>query len=265
MQNTYLTPILGNSTKSSIIQILTEKPLTLKEIQYQLGKNNPKPITYQATPKATTEMIKDEILQKNGREIQINKDWAYAIENFAKSIKTENPQTDTTAVYCYDTFGKFASAIIRFVHDAPNENKLEGVCLTKHAWPPIGLSKQDYDLLTKLLSETKYYDVSTRKSPLGKAFAKTLEKMGKTVKVGSKLNNQLDFICKGDDIFEVSFEKDLQDQMERIFKKHKTLDENAINDILKNIMTKKTTIRIMHTHSPSYAKELRKKVLGEFK
>jgi len=265
MQNNYLTPILGNSTKSSIIQILTEKPLTLKEIQHQLERISSKPITYQATHKATTEMINDEILTKTAnKKIEISKDWIYNLENFTKSLKSLNNQAGLVTVYCYDSFGKFVSAIIRFVHDAPNEKKLEGVCLTKHAWPPIGLSKQDYELLTKLLSETKYYDVSTRKSPLGEAFAKTLEKMGKTVKVGSKLNNQLDFICKGDDTFEVSFEKDLQDQMERIFKKHKTLDENAINDVLMNIMTKKTLIKIIHTHSSEYAKELREKVLKEF-
>ena len=115
-----------------------------------------------------------------------------------------------------------------------------------------------------LLKETKYYDVSSCDTPLDYAFAKTLEKMGKTVKVGSKLKITLDAICKGDHLFEVSFTKELEDTLERIFNTHKIIDENTMDDIQKNVIVKKTAIRIIHTNSKEQAEIFRKKVLAEF-
>jgi hypothetical protein len=151
------------------------------------------------------------------------------------------------------------------VHDAPNPENHPGVCITKHAWPPIGLSKHDCELLTELLAKTQYHDISTKNTPLGKAFAKTLEKMGKKVIVGSKLSHPMDFICTGNDVFEVIFDEKTQEELDRIFCQHKKLDENAITDILQNIITKPSQIRILHTNSQKYAQELREKIMREFK
>ena len=255
----------NNTTKAAILETLIEKPLTQKELHNRVQKNGQNSITYQATHKATQEMITDQILSKQDKLLKINKEWIHKLEGFTQTLKDKPTDPEQTSVYEYDSFGKFVSAIIKFVHDAPNPEKLPGVCITKNAWPPIGLSKEDYELLNELLKETKYYDISTKNTPLGKAFAKTLEKMGKEVKVGSKLSTHLDFICKGNDIFEVAFDDELQKELNRIFTQHKTLDENAINDILQNIITKPSRIKIIHTTSPTYANELRKKILKEFK
>ena len=186
------------------------------------------------------------------------------MEELAKLVQKNVNEKDIVKVYNYDTFGEFVSAIIRLVHDAPNPENLPGVCITKHAWPPIGLSKQDYELLLELLSKTKYHDISTKNTPLGKAFAKTLEKMGKKVIVGSKLTSPLDFICTGNDIFEVVFDESIQKELDRIFNQYKTLDENAINDVLQNIITKPAPIKIIHTNSEKYAKKLQDKIMKEF-
>ncbi|MCX6804186.1 MAG: hypothetical protein NTY48_06510 [Candidatus Diapherotrites archaeon] len=269
MQPSTLAPIFGNNTtKAAIIQSLSEKALTLKELHRQVQKVTNKSITYQALHKATKEMITDEILEKIGKEITINKEWIEKVDDFVKNIKDSKAEVkgdSITRVYPYNTFGKFASAIIKLVHDAPNPEKKPGVCITKHAWPTLGLSKTDYDNLHELLKEVKYYDVTTRDTLLDRAFAKTLEKMGKMVKVGSKLEITLDTLCTGDSLFEVVFEKSFSDTIDKIFKKYAVINEDAINDILKNVVAKKTTIKIIHTLSTQQATEIREKILAEFK
>lgn len=265
METGKIAPLLEtNSTKSLIIKILSEnQSLSLKELHAKLQKQ--KQLSYQATHKAVSEMVNEKILLKTMKtKYEINKDWAHQLEELAKLVQKNTNTKDIVKVYNYDTFGEFVSAIIRLVHDAPNPEKLPGVCITKHAWPPIGLSKQDYELLHELLAQTKYHDISTKDTPLGKAFAKTLEKMGKKVIVGSKLTSPLDFICTGNDVFEVVFDDSIQKELDRIFNQHKTLDENAINDVLQNIITKPTQIKIIHTNSEKYAKNLRTKIMKEF-
>ncbi|MGI6589914.1 MAG: hypothetical protein ACOX1V_04625 [Candidatus Iainarchaeum sp.] len=265
METSALAPIIDkNSTKALIVQVLSEKPLlTLKELHAQLEKQ--KQLSYQATHKAVNEMIIEGILLKrDDKKYEINKAWATQLEEIAKLLQKNSKSKDYVQIYVYETFEKFVTGIIRLVHDAPNPKKLPGVCITKHAWPPIGLSKQDYELLLELLTQTEYYDISTKDTPLGKAFAKTLEKMGKNVIVGSKITSPLDFICTGNDVFEVVFEESVQKELDRIFNQYKTLDENAINDVLQNIITKPTQIKIIHTNSENYAQKLRKKILKEF-
>ena len=90
------------------------------------------------------------------------------------------------------------------------------------------------------------------------------KKWVKKVIVGSKLTSPLDFICTGNDVFEVVFDDSIQKELDRIFNQHKTLDENAINDVLQNIITKPTQIKIIHTNSEKYAKNLREKIMKEF-
>ena len=57
-------PLIGliGSTKAQIIECLEEKHLTIKELHAKL-KSQGKNISYQATHKAITEMIKEEVLK----------------------------------------------------------------------------------------------------------------------------------------------------------------------------------------------------------
>lgn len=270
MQNSFLDPILGSSTKSAIIEALTEKPLTLKELCSKVEKTTTKPLTYQAIHKATTEMIEAGILQKNEKELMINKEWVEKVENFAKTLKTPNEQQNPNFIgngktYAFENFVEYARFVIRFFLEAPNTNNKEGICILNHSWPLFGMSTTDYELLKKLFSETKFYEIVKKATPLDVAFSKTVEQIGKKVKLPEKYDSTCDIVVKGDQIFQAFYTPEFLKTFDAIYDKHTTLNEEVMNELITKIMSPKTKIVVNIFKDKELAESIRKNVLERYK
>ncbi|MGI6589915.1 MAG: hypothetical protein ACOX1V_04630 [Candidatus Iainarchaeum sp.] len=268
MQDGFLDPILGNSTKSIIVKILSESPLTLKELCAQIKKTTTKPLTYQAIHKATTEMIKEGILQKNEKTLQINQEWVEKVKKAFENIKIDSKKNDIedkVKIYYLPNYSVFARFIINLAYSFIGKDETPGICIMKHSWPALGLEEEYIQKMNKFLKANTYYDLTENSTPLDCAFAKTLEKMGKKIIVGSKISFPYDLVCKGDSIIQIIFEKQFAEVYDKIYKKHKQLDENAINDILQEIVSKSTNIQVIQSTNKKFAEELRLKVIKEYK
>ena len=254
MQNNFLDPILGSSTKSAIIECLTEKPLTLKELCSKVEKT-------------TTEMIEAGILQKNEKELMINKEWVEKIKDrFDKIISDSNkpPAANQAKIHYLNNYSEFAKFIIDAACSQIGKDNTPGICIMKHSWPGLGLEEEYIQKMNKFLKSNTYYDVTESSTPLDYAFAKTLEKMGKKIIVGSKLSYPYDMVCKGDTILQIIFEKNFSKDFHKIYEKYTQLDENAINDILQKIVSRPTTIQIIQSTNKKFAEEIRRTVLQEY-
>jgi len=268
MQNSFLDPILGSSTKSSIIECLTEKPLTLKELCSKVEKTTTKPLTYQAIHKATTEMIEAGILQKNEKELMINKEWVEKVKTaFDKLFIDSNkpPEENQVKIHYLNNYSAFARFIIDIAYSQIGKDNTPGICIMKHSWPGLGLEEEYIQKMNKFLKASDYYDLTESSTPLDYAFAKTLEKMGKKIIVGSKIEYPYDIVCKGDNILQIIFEKSFAKDFDEIYKKYKQLDEHAMNDILQKIVSRPTTIQIIQSTNKKFADEIRQIVLQEYK
>jgi len=222
-----LSPILGNNTKSHIVSILSEKSLSLKELHLELAKQSNKSISYQATHKAVNELVKDEVIEKIGKNLSINDKWINNLSKLTKDLKTKKETKQSEAkVYHFDTFAEMGKFLIKTLNSVSNENK-KGACYCNHAWSFFGLSDNDYKQLNKLLTETTFYEVIHHNTPLDKIFGKAIQDLGKIVKVGSKLTFPEDFLIKGNTIFKIQytpeFTKELKDwqqqySLEKMFK-----------------------------------------------
>jgi len=270
MLNIALAPLFGNnSTKSTIVQALTEKPLSLKEIHNHIRGTSNKPITYQAVHKAVKEMLADEILEKAGKQIQINKEWVEKLSNFTANLKNsqDKPQYEAKSkatTYEFETFVDFGKFIIKFSNDTPNPRNRPGVCVMKHAWPSFGMNKNDYETVKKFLKETQFYDLTLNDTPLDRAFSNMLAQIGKNVKTGAKFNIQCDLVCKGDQIANIYFTKEFQEKFDDLFKKSKSLEELQVNDIMQEFMATKTKITVVITTDADAANNVIDEVLRVF-
>jgi len=270
MQNNTLNPILGNTTKATIINILSQNPpLTLKQLHTELEKQNNKPITYQATHKAISEMITDTILEKTqDKKLQINKDWitkGSAIFEKIKSNSHNQQTTENVKVKYFNNYSSFSKYIINSAKDLPNPENRPCICIMKHSWVPLGLEEEDFKKITNFLKENQYYDLTTNSTPLDLAFAKTLEKMGKNVIVGSKIKYPYDLLCKGDTIIQIIFDKKYSEDYDKIFKKHKKLDENSMKDIIDKLVSVQTQIQVTEIKNEELSKKIQTQVLKEYK
>jgi len=249
MQSDILTPIFGNNTtKAAIIQSLSEKPLTLKELHNQVQKATSKNITYQALHKATQEMIQEEILEKLGKEITINKEWVEKLSKLTEQLKNpkehETGGTKTTT-YEFETFVDFGKFIIKFFNDAKNPENRPGICIMKHSWSIFGMSRSDYEVLAKMLKETTFYDLVENDTPLDKMFGKMLAQIGKKVYIGLQMSFPHDLVCKGDNIAQIYFSKSLLEKFDELYNKFKSIEEVQINDLMKEFMVQKTRISVI--------------------
>jgi hypothetical protein len=133
----------------------------------------------------------------------------------------------------------------------------------KHAWPPIGIDQTDLLRIKTFLKNGNYYDITLHNTPLDIAFAKTLEKMGKTVKIGSNLKIENDLLVQGNTLINIIFDQRLKNNMNKIFQKHKKLDETAIQEIITKIVMEKTNIQVIIKEDENKAEKIRKEILKE--
>ncbi|MDD4082600.1 MAG: hypothetical protein PHD05_04395, partial [Sphaerochaetaceae bacterium] len=258
-----------NSTKSLIIKILSEnQSLSLKELHAKLQKQ--KQLSYQATHKAVSEMVNENILEKIGRELQIDKDWIEHINKFTQDLKTPNENsnpnnTGTSQTYSFENFVEYARFVIRFFLEAPNINNKEGVCILNHSWPLFGMSNTDYDLLKKLFSETKFYEIVKNATPLDIAFSKTVEQIGKKVRLPEKYDSSCDIVVKGDQIFQAFYTPEFSKTFDALYNKHTTMNEEVMNELITKIMSPKTKIVVNIFKDKELAETIRQDVLRRYK
>lgn len=263
-----LSSLLGNTTKGTIIKVLSEnQKLSTKEIYNQVKRNTKKEITYQATHKAIKEMEKEGILKKTDTGIEINDDWIdtiYTISSKLKNNRENNiqPNQSQTKTYTFDNFVDAGKALIKFGLETPHNNKTS-VTLFHHAWPFVGMSKIDYERLQEI-GKLPFYDIIVNDTKLDKLFANILSGVGKKVKVGIDIGIPFDFLIKGNITLQIHFTKEFTKEYYSIFKKYQKLESLEIGDLFQKVMFLKTKITFIEIEDTELAERLRQKILKEF-
>lgn len=239
--------LLGNnSTKGFILNALSEKPLTLKQLHQLIERNTTNGISYQATHKAVTEMIDDGVLSKKSKSIEINSNWIENVQKAVKELKSkklENNQANEQ--FEFDNFVDYGKFVISFFHDTPNPENKPGICILKHAYPVFGMDSQDYEKLSKLLKDTTFYDLIQENTPLDKMFSDMLKQLGKKTKTGVKIKLPFDVICKGEKTAYIYFTEDFKKKFDRVFKEHRELNKININQLMAEFVMQKTKINVL--------------------
>ncbi len=261
-----LAPIFGNNTtKALIIQTLTEKPLTIKEIHTRIQKTTNKNITYQAMHKATKEMITDQILEKHGKQVRINKEWVEKLAKLTEQLQNQKDYktvSSTIQKFEYNTFSEFGKAILREWMKIQNPNNLTSFCILNHAWPLMSMDKEDWTLFQKLFTNEKFYGIISNSTQLDIAFEKPFETFGKRVIVDPTLNLEYDLIIIGDSITQVYFEKSFKQEHDKLFRKYKKLDEKAVRALTEHFLINKTRIVALLITDPQLAELNRRNALS---
>ncbi len=246
MQPETLAPIFGNNTtKAAIIQTLTEKPYTIKELHSKIQKTTSKNITYQALHKAVKEMLTDEILEKQGKQITINKGWVEKLSKLTEQLKEQKvPNNNAPQIRKleYHDFSEFGKAILCEWAKIPNPQNLTSFCFINHAWPLISMNKDDWARFKKLFNKKEFYGLIKNDTPLDKAFEKPFETLGKRVFSAPFMNIDYDSVIIGDTVTQVYFDSQFRKEHDLLFKRFAQLDENALSALSDQFLIKKTRI-----------------------
>ncbi len=255
-----LTPKPGN-VKNAIIQKLSRQwPLTIKQLDHALKREFGMNVTYQAVHKVIKQLENEKVIEKTKNGLQLNLAWVEGIQKFTKKIKQEysaetifDPRKDVNEL-TFPTFLDTAKFIIHtFEEMVSNPEKKSGICIFRYAWPIIGANEEDFEQLHKSVRETLHYCVINSDMPMDHIFGEALIKLGKKVKYGIDCSIDYDIIAKGDYVAHVFFPKDFRNSLSKVYKRVKTIQELDLENFFSEVVSKKTTIKVIVVHSKELA------------
>ncbi len=221
----------GKSTQELIIEILSnEWPLTTKQIFNKLKRNYGTNISYQAVHKHLKEMIEEKTLTKNEKEFMLSYSWVKKTSDYGKKLETllkETKRESGSTLIILNSLVEAGKFVVNdFLGTAPEkhfnpENK-DSVCLFNHAWPIIGASQEDHERMKKILSETTHYNICAHSTFLDRITCDYVEKLGKKVALNKKFSAKIDTFVEGDYIMQAYPPRELENEMDRLYKKVKT-------------------------------------------
>jgi len=210
--------LFGNTTKSVIVEMLTEKPLTLKEIHYKLGRFYSIKQSLQATHKALKQLIMEETLIKKDKKYLINPEW---VENYrknaeqlSKKISTETKEINLTEMNEGETIHLKCKGILEVgwllvdkIMIAPNPERKPAIALWRFCYSVVGLEEKHLTGLKKACKQNNWHVFVEENNKVDQMFGETLLAYGmKSIKYGVKCATPLsDKMIIGDYVTELIY------------------------------------------------------------
>lgn len=272
-------PELNNkpgNTKDAVISILTiEWPLSLKGIYYKIKKRYNYGSSYQAVFKAVKELVEGGILIDKDKKYEINVAWIKKVQSFTDIVETnyyakekirnisgikDSRQKEDIVVLNFETILDAEKYLYYFMKSELLRTSNDRVCYqTNLEWRPIYYLRAEYNYYKRLTSRGhKFFFICSGKSEI----ERMCEKFYKSIGVNYRITNERfssDVLVFGDYFISVFIPEDIKSKMRAL------IDKKDILKLLTDVMSAKSSIRIVITRDASLAEELKKKITNEFK
>jgi DNA-binding PadR family transcriptional regulator len=264
-------PQIGSdSIKDNIITLLSnEPPLTIKEIHSRISKN--KTISYQAIFKTLKQLDSDGVLEKKGTKYIISQKWIEQLKKFVNNLseKTNYTQISESQIMEFDTLYLFFETML----DLFSSDILFKECshkfgggIIRHLWWPLSFNDRQFEKFKYMGTAHDSYLVTTQNTNIDYLLKSYYEKTGfKGVKLGVDYKSEEDIVTVGDYVIQIFFEPQMKDRIDKLYSNAQDLADAIKNDILEEILSKKTKIKVVLTKNPPLTKIYREKTMSYFK
>ncbi|MBI5553927.1 MAG: hypothetical protein HY917_04270, partial [Candidatus Diapherotrites archaeon] len=178
------------SLKEKILQvILSEDPLTARQIHLRLARHFAVSTSYQATHKALLLLTQEKKLTKTGHQYSLSPEWVTQTEKTAGSCA--NPWRKKSFRVNLDSMPENASVNVEcegildtgwFLVDklmkAPNPQKKPCLALWRFCYSVIGLEERHLKGLREAFAQNKWFLLVSENNEVDRMFGKTLEDYG---------------------------------------------------------------------------------------
>ncbi len=260
----------GN-VKNTLVQKLSKQwPLTLKQLDHALKREFGMDVTYQAIHKAMQQLEEEKIVEKTKEGFQLHPEWILNITRLSNQISqayANNQVLDfekeiiQLTMPNWGSVGRFVA--FRFDMEYPNPEKKTGICNWMHAWPVIGLSSEEVGILQNNYFKGVYYSLCPANTPLDKALAAWLNKVGKQCQTGSKIAIDHDYIIRGDHICNIYYPTDFWKDVEKFYKDTKSFEKMDYKR-LTELVNRNVKIQVIIVKNKELSEQLRKEVFELF-
>ncbi len=269
-------------TKDLIIAVLSiEWPLSLKQIHNKIKKNYAYSDTYQSVYKAAKLLCDQRVLVKKDKNYMISPEWINELGHFVTDLQKkyrdeievnmgiiDTYKEGDTIVYIFDNMLNMDKFWLKVENDFLKENKDKKVdtCWKgNHCW--WVLSHLD-------LEEEKnyYYDnskitlhlICVHNTPLDRYSEKYYRDRGYKFKIIEQKNMKSDILILGDKIMQVFLPDEIKKKMDELYNNVKKIEDINLPKFSKEIINKKTKIKLTITKNPDIAEQLRQEIISKF-
>ena len=272
---------MDNSVRTNVLSVLSvEWPLSAKEIHLRIQRNLSNPISYQGTHKTISSMLEQNIITKKGKSYQLNKDWIENLSKFSENLrerysgKGNTPITKDfqgTTKWIFDDYTDAVLAWTKLFSSKilVGKNSAKGIALVRHAYCPLKFKFIDFTLLADMVKNNgDAYVVVQSDTPFDRWIQRLYLSAGvKGVKLGEKTNSEKDLMIHGEYILEITFSKETQERLDKIYSNTKHLGD-LLKYYAKETITKNPDkVEVTITRKPELAalllKQLIEKHFGE--
>lgn len=254
----------GN-VKNALVQKLSKQwPQTIKQLDHALKREFGMDVTYQAVHKAMSQLEDEKVVEKVKEGFQLHPEWITTITKLSNQISqayANNQVLDFEKESIQLTFpnwlsvGKFAA--FRFATEYPNPENKTGVCNWIHVWPVVGLGSEEVELLQKYYFKGNYYSLCPNDTPLDRAMAEWLNKIGKKCKTGINIQLDHDYIIKGDHVLQIYYPSEFLEDMNKIYTETKSVDKLDYKKMTE-LVNRKVNIPAVILKNPALTEQLRR-------
>lgn len=262
---------LDRGIKGHIIEILShEWPLTTKQLHNTIEARYVAS-SYQSVHKAANELVCEGVLQKIDGKIQIRYEWAENISKFGDFLKLSltgssgGHESGAPVTIEFTSLVSCIKFIINAFYDSSlNPGRRECACFWKHAYPIVGISKEEHDNLKSMFSRETHINVCGGDTFLDNMMSTYLAKLGKKGATGQKYSPKQDTFVNGDYILQVYFSKEFAAETDKLYRSIKNEQDFDLKTMFE-FATKPVRISVLVFRSPNLADSLRneaKELLG---
>lgn len=267
------------NTKDLIFSILIDStPKTLTQLHREIKKKFGVSVTFQAVIKAVTSLLSHKVLIKEKKLYSLNQDWVFESKNFfdnlykihfniKKPVKKIELGKEVT-IYTLNNLLEIDRLWFELLMNwSKNEKEDKRNCWQgRHAWwliPRLQEEDQLHDFMIKHKIIT--YNLWTHNTNLDKIAAKYYSKKNEHAKIKTtiKLEKDSHMASFGDNVIKFEIPKVVSDNLERLFKNTKKLEDLDVKKSI-DIFKQKTEIELVVIKDKLIADKIKEYIISHF-
>ncbi|MBD3259045.1 hypothetical protein GF371_00275 [Candidatus Woesearchaeota archaeon] len=279
----FIIPPMGDYkkfTKDLIILILAKQyPLSTKKIRNLISKDYGISVTYQAVRKSINLLLESGILEKQGKEFAISKDWILEMESFIEGLQKRyfSPEGvvkqeigDEITVYSSRNLVDLNNIWRRFHlkwlrKEKKNDNR-PSAWWGDHCWWLLGQLDTEDDLLKEIIKKkAEMYWLNNGETFIDNLGNKYYTRNDFThYKTNKNKTSGVHLLVIGDYILESKHSKELKDKLDEFYSKINDLSKVDLNELMK-IIKGRSELKLTIMKNKMLAEQLRKNIISHFK
>jgi len=255
-----------------VITILSKHyPLSKMKLYNKIKADYGKNITYQGVWKVVNELVTEGILQKQGKDYLLHKEWIEDLKKFSSQLSDAYKNNEsriidkTTTEIIFYNCGEWVDFIVGNLNtDFFDIGGKRIIAFQSPHLMPIPLSKSHYSELKKCLKSNSMYAGIASNSKIDKIIAKFLKMFKINIENGVKCGSRNLIICTENCLATSYFPDEILNEEERILKEAKSLENLKLYKFYKEIMHRDMIIHMTITRNKKLATKILNQTLKFF-